>query len=151
MNYLLDTNILLLYLRENKAQAASIDQRFAPLASPNISVLSVVSLGEIRSIAIQNHWGTPRISKLFQFIQKFPVADIHVESIIQRYAEIDAFSQGRLPERAFGTSSRNMGKNDLWLAATASVLELTLLTTDQDFDHLNGQFLDLASVDLASL
>ena len=41
-----------------------------------------------------------------------------------------------------------MGKNDLWIAATASVLDLTLLTTDKDFDHLKDVFLDLAFVDL---
>ena len=151
MNYLLDTNILLLYLRENKAQTASIDQRFAPLTSPNVAVLSVVTLGEIRSLAIQSQWGAPRVSKLFQFVQKFPIADIHVESIVQRYAEIDAFSQGRLPGRTLGTSARNMGKNDLWIAAIASVLGLTLLTTDHDFDHLNQIFLDIARVDVASL
>lgn len=29
-----------------------------------------------------------------------------------------------------------MGKNDLWIAATAYVTGATLLTTDADFDHL---------------
>ena len=151
MNFLLDTNILLLYLRENKRLAAQIDALYAPLAAPNTSVLSVVTVGEIRSIAIQSQWGVARISKLFQFVQKFPIADIHVETIIQRYAEIDAFSQGRLPGRPLGTSSRNMGKNDLWIAATASVLGLTLLTTDHDFQHLDGQFFDVVQLDLAAL
>ncbi len=150
MNYLLDTNILLLYLRANQGLVAQIDKDFAPLAAPNTSVLSVVTIGEIRSIATQNHWGVPKIAKLLQFVQRFPIADIHVESIILRYAEIDAFSQGRLPERPLGMSARNMGKNDLWIAATASVLGLTLLTTDQDFQHLNRQFLDVARVELAA-
>jgi len=39
-----------------------------------------------------------------------------------------------------------MGKNDLWIAATASVLEATLLTTDFDFDHLKGVFLEVAKI-----
>ena len=151
MNFLLDTNILLLYLRENQRLAAQIDALPAPLAAPNTSVLSVVTAGEIRSIAIQSQWGVARISKLLQFVQKFPIADIHVETIIQRYAEIDAFSQGRLPGRPLGTSARNMGKNDLWIAATASVLGLTLLTTDHDFHHLDGQFFDVIQLDLAAL
>ncbi|TAK38494.1 MAG: type II toxin-antitoxin system VapC family toxin [Saprospiraceae bacterium] len=158
MNFLLDTNILLLYLRENQRLAAQIDALHAPLAAPNTSVLSVVTAGEIRSIAIQSQWGVARISRLFQFVQKFPITDIHVETIIQRYAEIDAFSQGRLPGRPLGTSARNMGKNDpensgqaLWIAATASVLGLTLLTTDHDFHHLDGQFFDVIQLDLAAL
>jgi predicted nucleic acid-binding protein len=40
-----------------------------------------------------------------------------------------------------------MGKNDVWIAATASVLEGTLITTDTDFDHLQGEFLDRIYVD----
>ncbi len=34
-----------------------------------------------------------------------------------------------------------MGKNDLWIAATASVMQARLLTTDKDFDKLVPQFL----------
>ena len=41
-----------------------------------------------------------------------------------------------------------MGKNDVWIAATASVLDATLLTTDNDFDHLNKEFLTVAKIDL---
>jgi tRNA(fMet)-specific endonuclease VapC len=151
MNCLLDTNILLLYLRENRSLATQVDEKFAPLSTSNISVLSVATLGEIRSIAIQNQWGKTRIEKLFQFVQKFPVADINIESIIQRYAEIDAFSQGKLQGTPLATSARNMGKNDHWIAATASVLGLVLLTTDQDFDHLKGKFLEVAYLNTATL
>lgn len=107
MNYLLETNILLLYLRENKGCASTIDVQFAPLAAPNVSV---VSIGEIRSIAIQGNWGQNRLNKLFTFLGKFPIADIHVETIIQRYAEIDAFSQGLLHSKPSGVTARNMGK-----------------------------------------
>jgi predicted nucleic acid-binding protein len=39
-----------------------------------------------------------------------------------------------------------MGKNDLWIAATAYILDATLLTADGDFDHLNGSFLDVKKV-----
>jgi predicted nucleic acid-binding protein len=40
-----------------------------------------------------------------------------------------------------------MGKNDLWIAATSSVLNATLLTTDGDFDHLNGAYLTVIKID----
>jgi predicted nucleic acid-binding protein len=39
-----------------------------------------------------------------------------------------------------------MGKNDLWIAATASLLNLQLVTTDKDFDHLETSFLSLRRV-----
>jgi predicted nucleic acid-binding protein len=40
-----------------------------------------------------------------------------------------------------------MGKNDIWIAATASVLNATLLTTDGDFAHLNSVFLSVIQID----
>ena len=33
-----------------------------------------------------------------------------------------------------------MGKNDLWIAATAYAMNAQLLTTDGDFDHLDNSF-----------
>jgi predicted nucleic acid-binding protein len=42
-----------------------------------------------------------------------------------------------------------MGKNDLWIAATASVLGAKLLTTDHGFDHLSGIFLEVVYIDQA--
>ena len=41
-----------------------------------------------------------------------------------------------------------MGKNDLWIAATAAVTGAKLLSADNDFDHLNGTFLDFEKIDL---
>lgn len=79
---------------------------------------------------------------------RFLIIDINTKDIINRYAEIDAFSQGRLNRRKSNFTARNMGKNDIWIAATASVLDATLLTTDNDFDHLHGEFLSLEKIDL---
>nr|WP_157618605.1 hypothetical protein [Spirosoma spitsbergense] len=40
-----------------------------------------------------------------------------------------------------------MDKNDLWIAATASLLEAILITTDKDFDHLHGRFIEVIWID----
>jgi predicted nucleic acid-binding protein len=40
-------------------------------------------------------------------------------------------------------TSRNMGKNDLWIAATAYVTQAESITTDQDFDHLDSTWLTI--------
>ena len=40
-----------------------------------------------------------------------------------------------------------MGKNDLWIAGFASVLNATLLAIDHDFDHLSGTFLNVIYID----
>lgn len=148
MNYLLDTNILLLYLRKSNL-ISQIDSLYSPLGSSNTSIVSVVSLGELRSLAIQNHWGERKLHDLEKLLEGFLVADINAESIIERYAEIDSFSQGKLTVNSTDVeSARNMGKNDLWIAATASILEAKLLTTDKDFAHLDEVYLDLGLIQL---
>jgi tRNA(fMet)-specific endonuclease VapC len=51
-------------------------------------------------------------------LRTLPTVNIHQSKILDRYAEIDAFSQGKLVTKTLSMSSRNMGKNDLWIAAT---------------------------------
>jgi len=129
--------------------AETIDSLFQPLSYPNIPVVSVVRLGEINSIALRNQWGANRIVLLEKILNQFLIADVNVATIIQKYAEIDAYSQGKLAGKPLGKSSRNMGKNDLWIAATTSVLDATLLTLDHDFDHLSDEFLNIATIENA--
>lgn len=71
------------------------------------------------------------------------------ERMVETYAEIDAFSQCKHPflPTLPGLASRNMGKNDLWIAATAHFLEATLRTTDHDFNHLAPDFLEMARIE----
>jgi len=146
MRYILDTNILLHSLRQSNL-AVWIDTQFDPLNSAyHETILSVVSLGEIKALAKINGWGRRRVAKIEELCDELLITDIHSEDVIERYAEIDAFSQGKLEGRPLGLSSRNMGKNDLWIAATASVLNATLLTTDHDFEHLNNDFLVLEQI-----
>lgn len=145
MRYILDTNILLHYLRAS-AIASKIDLNYNPLSVDNEAIVSVVSVGEIKAIAKINHWGRNRLEQFELLLDELIVTDIHSEDILERYAEIDAFSHGKLLGRPLGMSSRNMGKNDLWIAATASILEATLLTTDLDFKHLHPTFLQLECI-----
>lgn len=149
MIYLLDTNVLLAYLREPNSTQQFIDKEYAPLASQNDAIVSVVTVGEIKSIALKNDWGKKSKDKIREILLNILVADINTDEIVGRYAEIDAFSQGRLEGRVLNFTARNMGKNDIWIAATASVLEATLLTTDNDFNHLHDEFLSVAKIDLS--
>jgi len=76
------------------------------------------------------------------------VIDINSEDVIETYADIDAYSQGKLKENPLPMSSRNMGKNDLWIAASSKVTNSTLLTTDKDFQHLHGKYFRVVIVEL---
>ncbi|MCK6694151.1 MAG: PIN domain-containing protein [Thermoanaerobaculia bacterium] len=143
--YLLDTNIVLHLIRRT-ALAETIQQDFRIFQQDQRPIISVVTEGELLSIAIQNGWGLNKRTELQRYLDELLIADIRIKSIIRRYAEIDAFSQGKLPDKPILFSARNMGKNDLWIAATASVLGTKLLTTDEDYTHLDGVFLSVEKV-----
>ena len=110
--------------------------------------ISIVSEAEIYSLARQLNWGKEKINKLEIILNNFNVLYINKE-VVKQYVEIDVYSQGKhlvhsLPEN---TSARNMGKNDIWIAATAILAKAELLTTDKDFDHLDKVFLKLHSIE----
>ena len=142
MKFLLDTNMLLLYLREDYL-ALEFESQFQLFDNQNLALISIVSKGELFALALKNNWGSRRIQQLEQFLEQFFTIDIAAEDIIQEYARIDAFSQGKLKNHPTNFSARNMGKNDIWIASTASIVDAKLVTTDKDFDHLQNHFLDI--------
>lgn len=137
MPIFIDTNIIIELLREGgEAVSAYINHKKEAV------YVSYASAAEVKSFAIQNNWGALKLAKLQALLNSFVILELQGDAILNAYVEIDTFSQGEnktIPSKL----SQNMGKNDLWIAATASVLELTLITTDKDFDHLNGVFLDV--------
>lgn len=81
-------------------------------------------------------------SMLVQEIQSYLLDN----ELLMAYATIDAYCQGKIPSpngQLLNNSSRNMGKNDLWIAATAYAINALLLTTDGDYDHLDKSFINL--------
>ncbi len=144
MNLLLDTNILLYAARFAQTQ------RFMAFINPSDAELyiSVVSLAEAKSIILQNGWSDRKIERFDAIISRVSIIEV-TDYLTNTYSQIDAFSQRRNPnfnQYQFDTP-RNMGKNDLWIAATASLLQLELVTTDADFGHLHNSFLILRQID----
>jgi tRNA(fMet)-specific endonuclease VapC len=80
------------------------------------------------SLARKWNWGQGALARLLHLLGQFVWVDINRSPILDAYGEID-----RLSDRV----GRPMGKNDVWIAAVAKVSQLTLLTTDGDFDHLH--------------
>lgn len=137
--YLLDTNILLHLIRGN--QTGKEIATFFDLWNPDAEVqISVVTVGEILSFARRRGWGTAKIQEMERLLSSMARIDIHRDDVLSSYADIDCHSLGCTP-------SREMGKNDLWIAACASVNGVTLLTTDGDFDHLDSAFVTLVHID----
>jgi tRNA(fMet)-specific endonuclease VapC len=143
VNLLLDTNIILYISRNSKG----FD--FLKEVNPNEKLVyaSFVSIAETQSIAFQNRWGGTKAQRLEEFFSSIRVVAID-DLLIPTYIGIDAYSQRNHPgyEKYPFSTPRNMGKNDLWIAATASLLNLQLVTTDKDFDHLETSFLSLRKV-----
>lgn len=145
--YILDTGILLHYVRGSNF-AKQIDQTHAPSLNPNIAMISVVSVAEIIALAMQRKWGEAKQQTFRDLLRKFPTVDINRDAIINRFAEIDSYRIGKHPSLSLpaGASARTMGDNDIWIAATASVVKGTLITMDEDFVFLNKVFLDVVYV-----
>ena len=127
--YLLDTTVLLLLLRGGK-RAARINEQHGLRDSRIRPLISIVTHGEIRVLAARNGWGDARVDALERTLAELVTVDIHHRDVIDAYVQIDLHSQ------AAPGGARNMGKNDLWIAARAKAADATLLTADGDFGHL---------------
>jgi tRNA(fMet)-specific endonuclease VapC len=138
-----DTNILLQILRDDRS--ISKLQTIYNLYGVEESI-SLVTVAEIRSLSIQFRWGANRRAKMEELLFRLAILDINVPEIIDRYVEIDCYSKGKHLTRISSFSAIKMGKNDLWIAATASVYECKLLTMDLDFGHLQDEFIDVVYI-----
>jgi tRNA(fMet)-specific endonuclease VapC len=114
----------------------------------NDGIISFASVGEALAFSLKNKWGISKQDKLEILLSSITTIEIAGRELADAYANIDAFSQGRHPTLNSNFTARNMGKNDLWIAATAHVYETTLLTTDNDFDHLAPQFFNIQKIEV---
>lgn len=127
--YLLDTGVLLTLVR-GQALGRSIDQRFGLRAAKQRPLVCIVTHGEIWVLARRNNWGPQKCTVLRTMLDDLVTVDISHSAVIEAYVELDQLS------RAHPDGARNMGKNDLWIAAAAKATGAMLLTLDQDFAHL---------------
>lgn len=120
MNFVLDTNILIHYIRRDEV-AENLDATIHPFTTNNRPIVPIVVFGEVKSIAIQNNWGTKKLTLLDNLLFKVLRADITME-IVERYAEIDAFSQNKVGNWPFGsvnqTVDENMEIDETWAKMT---------------------------------
>lgn len=127
--YLLDTNILLALIRGGDL-GQKIETRFRLSSATQKPLISVVTCGEIRVLADRNGWGEAKQNALTSALASLVVVDLNHPDILDAYVRLEAVSW----KHPLG--ARNMGKNDLWIAACAAAAGAFLITTDADFDHL---------------
>jgi len=110
MNLLLDTNVLLNLIKDPSGLLLS------NVVNPHNKMIyvSVASVAELKSITLQNGWGSKKLHALEDTLKQVSVIEVS-ENLVNTYVEIDAYSQRRNPRHVdypFATA-RNMGKNDL--------------------------------------
>lgn len=135
--YLLDTNVIVSLCRDN-ALGQYINATYKLTDALQLSAISVITVGEMYSLAGQWRWGQPKIEKLDDLLNEVVWIDINHADIIHAYGEIDSASR---------RDGRRMGENDTWIAATAKATGMILLTTDKDFDYADPTFLSRIWID----
>lgn len=144
-NFILDTNILMAYLKADNSLFRKVSEDNGLDKEDAFIMISAISKGEIRSLALQNNWSERKIGILEKLLSQIVTIDINSANdiLLNAYAEIDAYSHKRHPSKTYNGAAQPMGKNDMWIAATAYATDATLLTTDGGFDHLNNVFIKL--------
>ena len=149
-NIVIDTCVFIHIVRDTITGEKCLEELEKYDEAANI-IVSVVTKAELESFIRQNSWGTPKIEKLNKILEEITYVDISNSDqiLIDSYTEIDAFSKRKTKDKTGNIlkgSAKNMGKNDLWIAATAYSLDIPLMTTDGDFDHLNDTLMDVIKV-----
>ncbi len=124
---LLDTNIVLHLLRAS-ALGSKVDNEHSLRSRSERPLISIVSIGEALAFAKKRSWGAKKVVQLREQLQQLVIVDINSADVLEHYAALDAFCESH---------GKALGKNDLWIAATAAASDALLLTTDKDFDPLH--------------
>jgi predicted nucleic acid-binding protein len=110
---LLDANFLIALSEEEDRRRAGAAVAFLRANPGRQTVVSLVAVGEYLE-------GIEDINQGLRFLRRHTLVGVNL-AVARKGAEL----QGRL--------NRRLGENDAWLAATALVHGLTLVTADRDF------------------
>lgn len=127
--YMLDTNICIYIAKQRPPEVRARFERLRP----GQLVMSAITYGELSYGASKSNQSSKALAQLEELIQDIPVTDLDY-SAGQAYGEIRARleQQGRL-----------IGNNDLWIAAHAVSLNLTLVTNNErEFKRIQGLSLE---------
>ena len=128
--YLLDTNILVAYIRQG-ALGAYIEGRFALRASPYKPMICVVSVGEVLALARKFAWADEKVGRMQRLLRQLVRIDISDDRVLNAYSELAEFTR----------THETVPQNDIWIAATAKATGAKLLTTDKHFDQFHDRLI----------
>ena len=91
--YLLDTNVLVHLIRQN-ALGQYLNANYSPLTAEPRPLISVVTDGELRSLALQWKWGSQKTDQMKFLLGYFGRVPVDTEQVLEAYAVIDAYTEG---------------------------------------------------------
>ena len=113
--YVIDTDVLSYVLkRDTRAQ------RYLPYLTGTIVVISFMSLAELERWAIERNWGAPRRAHLRQFLDAFVMRPVD-RALCEVWAALTVEAR---------RNGKPLGHADAWVAATARVYGLPLVTNN---------------------
>jgi predicted nucleic acid-binding protein len=138
--YVLDTSALLNLIR-GKELGKQIDRAFGLRSAMYRHAISIVTHGELKVLAERNGWGEKKREVLAEALNELVTIDVDSEALVDAYVRVDATC------RTAANGEQRIGHNDMWIAATALLTGLPLITTDKDFNHLHGRLIRVHWID----
>ncbi len=123
MKYLIDSDWVMSFLN-GRAEAVAL---IVPILEEGIAI-SVVSYGEVLEGLLARSVGVRRLDDFEAFVGSVDLLSLDL-AIARRYANV------RAQLRAAG---QIIPDNDIWIASTALVYGLALVSRDQHFDRIAG-------------
>jgi tRNA(fMet)-specific endonuclease VapC len=127
--FMMDTDTCI-YLKNRRPP--SIAKRFDTLKRGEV-VISLITFGELYSGALKSNESQAALKNINQLINRLPVLPMPIE-IAQTYASIRS---------SLELKGQVIGANDLWIAAHAVFLGLTLITNNtKEFSRVDGLMIE---------
>ena len=125
MSYMLDTDTCI-YIKNRRPP--HIIKRFSRLQGGEV-VMSLVTFGELLNGALKSNQSNSALEKINQLATILPVQAMSAD-VAKHYASI---------RRSLEKTGSIIGANDLWIAAHAVALDLTLVTNNtNEFSRVDG-------------
>lgn len=123
MDYVVCDTDVVSEIRDRRPRAAGLS-----VLRTAVKVISVVTAAELRAGALIANWGTSRRDGLETTIRAYPQLAIDEETA-------HVWARLRSETKRLG---RNVGHNDLWIAATATRMDVPVVSFDGDLARIPG-------------
>ncbi len=90
MDCLLDTNIIVIYSRDNNL-SKKLEEKYKLFSGNNRLFVSVVTLGEIDAFVKKFGLGNKRKAKILEILQGVNKIGLNFQEVISRFGDIDCF------------------------------------------------------------